>query len=80
MPTRGSPPATTTFTIHEFCSEFGVPATTVWYYVKRGLLPPPVGGRGPAARYTSVHWQRMKAIRAARAGTLSLGEVKERLG
>ncbi len=65
-------------TIHELAERSGVPARRIRYYVSRGLLPPP-SGRGPTARYTSDHLERLRRIRELRAQRLGLEEIRERL-
>ncbi|GBD19118.1 hypothetical protein HRbin27_01621 [bacterium HR27] len=67
-----------TLSIHELAERSGVPPRRIRYYVAQGLLPPP-RGRGPSARYGSVHLERLRLIKELRERRLGLDEIRERL-
>ncbi len=64
--------------IRELAERAGVPPRRIRYYVARGLLPPPVG-RGPTARYSVTHLQRLQVIQQLRARRLGLEEIRSEL-
>lgn len=78
-PPRGAPPESPTFSIHDLAAALGVPYTTVRWWVRRGVLPPPVGARtGRGARYTAVHYRRGLAVLDARGKRATLADLAER--
>jgi DNA-binding transcriptional MerR regulator len=48
----------------ELCATTGVPAATVKYYLREGLLPPGERLSATRAEYTSAHVERLRLIRA----------------
>ncbi len=66
------------YTLKELCQANHVTERTVRYYIKEGLLPPPIGN-GPSSHYGYEHWLRLKLIRRLKAEYLPLAEIKSRL-
>lgn len=66
------------YDIKELCSEAGVTARTVHFYIQQGLLPP-ASVQGPGARYTNGHMARLKLIRRLQKEHLPLSEIRRRL-
>jgi MerR family redox-sensitive transcriptional activator SoxR len=62
-------------TIGQLAARTGVPATTIRYYEREGLLPEPdrVGGQ---RRYEREHAQRLAAIALAKQAGFSLREIE----
>ena len=62
-------------TIGQLAARSGIPATTIRYYEREGLLPEPdrLGGR---RRYEPDHLQRLAAIRLAKQAGFSLREIE----
>lgn len=57
-----------------------VNARTVRYWIAEGLLQGPTGGRGPQARYSRVHAERVAEIRRLQSLGLSLESIGLLLG
>jgi DNA-binding transcriptional MerR regulator len=51
-------------TIDELRERFGLSRKTINQYVWKGILPPPAGGRGPAARYGLRHVEILEGLQA----------------
>lgn len=64
--------------IHELENATGVPMRTLRHWVKKGLLPRPLG-RGRVAKYTETHLLRAQAIKHLRASKLPLRMIHKRL-
>ncbi|WP_438860646.1 MerR family transcriptional regulator [Amycolatopsis solani] len=65
----------------ELSAESGVPVATVKYYLREGLLPPGERTSPNQARYSAVHVQRLRLIKALTdVGGLSLASVGAVLG
>jgi DNA-binding transcriptional MerR regulator len=69
---------TQTYGMRELQGLVGVQPRTLRHWVKKRLLPKPVG-RGRGARYTQGHVLRAKVIRQLRAKGLSLGAIRTKL-
>lgn len=54
----------------------GVPRTTVHYYLRKGLLPPPHKTAASRSLYTEEHLRRLVEIRKLREAGRSLAEIK----
>jgi DNA-binding transcriptional MerR regulator len=67
------------YSLKELCQAADVTERTVRYYIKEGLLPPPIGA-GPFSRYTYEHWLRLQFIRRLKEEFLPLSEIKSLLG
>jgi DNA-binding transcriptional MerR regulator len=67
-----------TLTLLELQQASGVPARTLRRWIKRRLLPKPIG-RGRSARYGDEHLLRAKAIHGLRLERRSLRQIQERL-
>jgi DNA-binding transcriptional MerR regulator len=62
----------------ELSNESGVPAATIRYYLREGLVPAGEHTSPNQARYTSSHVRRLKLIRALLdVGGLSISEVRD---
>jgi MerR family transcriptional regulator, mercuric resistance operon regulatory protein len=57
-------------------AESGVKVTTVRYYERAGLIPPPARTAGRHRNYTSNHLQRLRLICRARELKFSIQEIK----
>jgi DNA-binding transcriptional MerR regulator len=66
------------YSLKELCQTSDVTERTVRYYIKEGLLPPPIG-TGPLSRYTYEHWLRLQFIRRLKEEFLPLSEIKSLL-
>jgi DNA-binding transcriptional MerR regulator len=67
------------YSIDSLCSEFGISRHTFYGYRKKGLLPPPIGGRR-FATYTDDHYRILRAIRVVvHDGRVTLADLAERL-
>jgi DNA-binding transcriptional MerR regulator len=66
------------YTIHELVNEFRVCRRTIYRYIRRGVLPKPVGRTGRGAHYTHEHWRRLREIQRARDETVTLEDLRER--
>lgn len=64
-------------TIRQLSEEVGISPRTINWYVRIGLLPPPVGATRNA-RYTSTHLAMLRAIRQARERNVTLDDLKDR--
>jgi MerR family mercuric resistance operon transcriptional regulator len=69
----------TTLTIGELAKAAGVPASTVRYYERAGLLRPVARSPSNYRLYSSAELERLRFIRAAQATGFSLGDVTELL-
>ncbi len=69
---------TTIFTMRELEQRSGVQARTLRHWIRKRLLPKPVG-RGRGARYTEQHALRANAIRQLRAERASLRSIQAKL-
>jgi DNA-binding transcriptional MerR regulator len=63
----------------QLCRSCRVTPRTVHFYVQQGLLPP-AASRGPGARYTTEHLDRLRLIRRLQREHLPLAEIRKRLG
>jgi DNA-binding transcriptional MerR regulator len=67
------------YSIDELTSEFGISRHTIYGWRKKGVLPPPVGGRR-FAQYTQEHYRIIKAIRMlVHDQRVTLADLAERL-
>ena len=66
-------------TIHQLSSISGVPVRRIRHFVAEGLLPPP-NGKGRAAHYDRVHFDRLRRIQALRDANVGIDQIKHRLG
>jgi DNA-binding transcriptional MerR regulator len=66
------------YKLNELCRVAGVTPRTVRFYIKEGLLPPPVGPKS-FSRYGYEHWLRLALIRRFKEKYLPLREIKNRL-
>lgn len=51
---------------------------TVYFYIQKGLLPPP-GTSGPGAKYEHRHLTRLRLIKLLQREHLPLAEIRERM-
>jgi AcrR family transcriptional regulator len=65
--------------ISELSSYAGIPASTIRYYVREGLLPEPLRTSKNMAYYSQAHWDRLAEIRKMQTTGLSLKSIKEKL-
>ena len=63
--------------ISELSSHAGIPAATIWYYTRMGLLPRPVKYSRTTAYYTAVHLERLEQIRSLKQKGLSLAAISD---
>jgi MerR family mercuric resistance operon transcriptional regulator len=70
----------TRYTISQLAQAVGVPATTLRYYERAGLLHPEDRSQGNYRLYSDVSLRRLKFIRAAQAIGFTLDDVKRLLG
>jgi len=63
--------------IGELSAQVGLPAQTIRYYERVGLLPPPQRAANRYRRYELQDSQRLRFIRGARALDFSLDEIRE---
>lgn len=68
------------YTISQLAKAVGVPATTLRYYERVGLLRPEHRSQGNYRLYTKQSLHRLKFIRAAQAIGFTLQDVKTLLG
>ncbi len=66
------------YAIHEFQDAIGVSVRTLRHWIRRKLLPKPLG-RGRAARYTESHLTRARVIRHLRTKGQSLETIRARI-
>lgn len=67
------------YTIDQLTSEFGISRHTIYGWRKKGVLPPPVGGRR-FALYTDEHIRIIRAIRRlVHDDRVTLSDLAERL-
>jgi DNA-binding transcriptional MerR regulator len=66
----------TTFTIGELVRELGLPAETIRYYEREGLLPSPERSAGNYRHYTDVHRERLAFIRNCRSLDMTRGSAR----
>lgn len=69
-------PGTGRYNIWDLINE-GFPRTTIYYYIQRGVLPRPHGGRGPCAWYDNEHIRILREIRRVRDENRTLNDIKE---
>lgn len=75
MPTTTQ--AASALTISELSRQSGVPAETIKFYVREGLLPPGESVRANKTVYTSDHLRRLALVRAMREiGGLGIASIK----
>lgn len=63
----------------ELAAASGVPRTTIHFYLREGLLPPPSSKRRNAALYDEAHLERLRLIgelRSERRGPLSIARLR----
>ncbi|MGO9147323.1 MAG: TetR family transcriptional regulator [Desulfomonilia bacterium] len=63
--------------ISELCSHAGIPAATIWYYTRMGLLPRPVKYSRTTAYYTAVHLKRLEQVCILKQKGLSLAAIAD---
>ena len=63
--------------ISELSAHAGIPATTIWYYSRMGLLPRPVKYGRTTAYYTAEHLERLEQIRSLKQKGLSLAAIAD---
>ena len=63
--------------ISELSSHAGIPAATIWYYTRMGLLPRPVKYGRTTAYYAAVHLERLEKIRFLKKKGLSLAAISD---
>ena len=67
------------YTIDQLTSEFGISRHTIYGWRKKGVLPPPIGGRR-FALYTDEHIKIIRAIRRlVHDDRVTLSDLAERL-
>jgi DNA-binding transcriptional MerR regulator len=67
------------YSIDQLCAEFNISRHTIYGYRKKGVLPPPVGGRR-FALYTDDHVRIIRAIRKlVHDDRTTLADLAERL-
>lgn len=66
------------YSIHELVDEFRISRFTIYAYIRRGLLPRPVGRTGRGAGYSHEHWRRLREIQRAKDETVTLEDLRER--
>jgi AcrR family transcriptional regulator len=76
-PDDGSRPVN--LTISQLEEQSGVPRTTVYYYIRRGLLSPPWKSSATRATYQEHHLERLRAIARMKDGGLSLDAIESTL-
>ncbi len=65
--------------IGRLARETGVPRTTIHYYLRQGLLPPPHKTAASRSLYTEEHLICLEEIASLRRAGLSLAQIKARL-
>lgn len=63
--------------ISELSTHSGIPAATIWYYTRMGLLPRPVKYGRTITYYTPVHLERLEQIRSFKQKGLSLAAISD---
>lgn len=66
-------------TISRLSQRTGTPRTTIHFYLREGLLPPPLKTGPNRALYTDEHVRLLARIKERRNGGLSLGEIRKEL-
>ena len=67
------------YSIDQLTSEFNISRHTIYGWRKKGVLPPPIGGRR-FAQYTDEHVRIIKAIRRlVHDDRVTLSDLAERL-
>ncbi len=66
------------YTSQQLCSEFNLPCRRLRYWTVRGVLSPPLGGRGPNAYYTDRHIRQIRAIIRAQEARVTLADLAQR--
>lgn len=74
VPNRGK---TETFTVRQLMRLTGVSRTTIQYYRRKEILPPPVGTSRRYARYDYRHYHILTAIARRRAESIDLRQIAE---
>jgi len=69
-------PAAPTYSIEALLAE-GFSRRVIRYYIERGILPPPEGGRGPNAYYTDAHLVILREIKRWRDNRRTLDDLRE---
>lgn len=68
----------TDYTLSDLVKLTAVTERTVRYYIAQGLLAAPIG-KGPAARYTDAHLDRLRLIKKMQLAHLPLAEIRRQL-
>lgn len=67
------------YTAEQLCAEFNISRWTLYDWRKKGVLPPPLGGRRYAL-YTDDHYRIIRAIRkVVHDDRVTIGDLAERL-
>ena len=69
--------STQVFTVSEVSDIIGLPASTLRYYEKEGLIPPVERREAGRRRYSLVHLEALRFIECMKATGLPLTEIKE---
>ena len=77
FPTMEAIMSTQVFTISEVSDIIGLPASTLRYYEKEGLIPPVERSEAGRRRYSLVHLEALRFIECMKATGLPLTEIKE---
>ena len=68
------------YTIGQMSAMTGVPASTLRYYDKEGLLPFVERSGGNARRFTDADYAALKVIECLKMSGLSIAEIKDFIG
>jgi DNA-binding transcriptional MerR regulator len=68
----------TEYALSDLVKLTGVTERTVRYYIAQGLLAAPIG-KGPAARYTDAHLDRLRLIKKMQLAHLPLAEIRRQI-
>lgn len=78
MPAPSAAETPRTLTIAELSALSALPPSTIKFYIREGLLPPPRKTRGARPHYDPRHLQRLRLIKKIRGdGDVSLAKVRE---
>ena len=77
FPTMEAIMSTQVFTVSEVSDIIGLPASTLRYYEKEGLIPPVERSEAGRRRYSLVHLEALRFIECMKATGLPLTEIKE---